>query len=61
MRARLVALLEARAAGRRARIADALADMGVDVVVEGDGVRASAPGLAARWWRDLAIREAGRR
>ncbi|CAM8660500.1 MULTISPECIES: hypothetical protein [Sphingobium] len=60
MRARLVALVEARAARRRARIVAALEAAGVAAVVEGAAVRASAPGLAARWWRDLAVRDAGR-
>ncbi|WP_311268297.1 hypothetical protein [Sphingobium sp. WCS2017Hpa-17] len=60
MRGRLLALLEARAARRRARIVAALADMGVEAVVEGDDVRASGPGLAERWWRDRALRDVGR-
>lgn len=55
-----MALLEARAAARRARIAAALADMGVEAVVEGEDVRASGVGLMARWWRDLGLRDAGR-
>lgn len=60
MRARLAALLEARVAARRARIAAALADIGVEAVVEGDAVRASGPGLVGRWWRDRALRDVGR-
>lgn len=60
VRARLVALLEARVAARRARIVAALADMGVEAVVEGDAVRASGAGLMGRWWRDLGLRDAGR-
>ncbi|WP_235523555.1 hypothetical protein [Sphingobium sp. Leaf26] len=60
MRAQLVALLEARAERRRARIVAGLADMGVPAVVEGEDVRASAPGLARRWWRNLALRDVGR-
>jgi len=56
----LVALLEARAAARRARIVAALGDMGVEAVVEGEDVRASGAGLMARWWRDRAFRDAGR-
>ncbi|MEC3911635.1 hypothetical protein U5A82_14510 [Sphingobium sp. CR2-8] len=60
MKAQLMALLEARAALRRARIAAALGDEGVTAGVEGEAVRASAPRLSERWWRDLALREAGR-
>ncbi|WP_306341408.1 hypothetical protein [Sphingobium sp. Z007] len=60
MRAQLAALVEARAARRRARIVAALEAAGVAAVVEGDAVRASAPGLAGRWWRDLRVRDAGR-
>jgi hypothetical protein len=54
------ALVEARAAARRARIAAALTGDGVTAVVEGEAVLASGRGLQARWWRDLALREAGR-
>ena len=64
MRARLIAMLEARAeqraAGRRARIVAALAEAGAMAVVEGEAVRASGPGLARCWWRDLTLRQAGR-
>lgn len=60
MRGRLVALLEARAAARRMRIVAALGDMGVEAVVEGEDVRASGAGLMGRWWRDRALRDAGR-
>ncbi|MGW8203666.1 hypothetical protein ACWGM0_14150 [Sphingomonas bisphenolicum] len=60
MRARLVALAETRAARRRARILAALEEVGVAAVIDGDAVRASAPGLTRRWWRDLALRDAGR-
>ncbi|MES2173414.1 MAG: hypothetical protein V4523_05635 [Pseudomonadota bacterium] len=60
MRAGLVALVEARAARRRARIVAALEAAGVAATIEGEAVRASAPGLAGRWWRDLAVRDAGR-
>ena len=59
MRAALERLVEERAARRRARIAAALAEEGVAAVVEGEDVRASGPGLAARWSRELALREAG--
>ena len=60
MRLTLTRRMEERAARRRAAIADALAQQGVASVIEGDGVRASASGLKARWWRDLTLREAGR-
>ncbi|MDO7834933.1 hypothetical protein Q4610_07715 [Sphingobium sp. HBC34] len=60
MRAALRRLVEARAATRRAAIAAALAERGVMASVEGEAVRASGRGLVARWWRDLALREAGR-
>ncbi|HUD93427.1 hypothetical protein [Sphingobium sp.] len=59
MRAAFVRMAEARAARRRERIAAALAEEGVVAVVEGEAVRASGRGLAGRWWRDLALREAG--
>lgn len=60
MRAALARLVEQRAVRRRAAVAAGLAEAGLIVVVEGDAVRASGRGLAARWWRDLALREAGR-
>ena len=60
MRAQLVALVEARAARRRARIVAALEAVGAAAVIEGDAVRASAPGLAGRWWCELELRMAGR-
>lgn len=60
MRARLRTLAQAAAARRRERIVAALADAGVVATIEGEAVRASAPGLAGRWWRDLALRDAGR-
>ncbi|WP_370309614.1 hypothetical protein [Sphingobium abikonense] len=60
MRARLERRVAARAAAARARIAAAMAAEGVAVRVEGETVLLSAPGLRARWWRDLALREAGR-
>ncbi|WP_179045081.1 hypothetical protein [Sphingobium lactosutens] len=60
MKAALARMVEARAAWRRERIAVALAAEGVEAVVEGEDVRASGRGLAGRWWRDLALREAGR-
>jgi hypothetical protein len=64
MRAALMRRVEARAARRRATIAAALAEVGaeagVDVAIDGEVVRVSARGLRARWWRDLALREAGR-
>ena len=60
MRARMEALLEARAARRRARIVAALDEVGVAGKIEGEVVRASAPGLGRRWWRELALRDAGR-
>lgn len=64
MSAVLVRRVEARAARRRGAIAAALAEVGaeagVDVVIDGEVVRVSARGLRARWWRDLALREAGR-
>ncbi|MCI4589848.1 hypothetical protein MOK15_07060 [Sphingobium sp. BYY-5] len=60
MRAALERLAEARAARRRARIAASLADEDVAAVIEGEDVRASARGLAGRWSRELALREAGR-
>lgn len=52
--------VEARAARRRGAIAAALAEAGVDVAIDGEVVRVSARGLRARWWRDLALRGAGR-
>lgn len=60
MRAALTRRVEARAARRRGAIAAALVEAGVDVVIDGEAVRVSARGLRARWWRDLALREAGR-
>ena len=60
MRARLGAMLAARVAARRARIVAALVEAGVVAVVEGDAVQASGAALGARWWRDLALRDAGR-
>lgn len=60
MRAALERLVEARAAARRAAIAAALGAQGVMASVEGEAVRMSGRGLLARWWRDLALREAGR-
>lgn len=60
MRAGLEQRVAARAAAVRARIAAATAAEGITARVEGETVRLSAPGLRARWWRDLALREAGR-
>jgi len=60
MRAALMRRVEARAARRRATIAAALAEAGVDVAIDGEAVRVSARDLRARWWRDLALRGAGR-
>lgn len=60
MRAALEAMLARRVAQRRAAVVVAFADLGVEPVVEGDAVRASGRGIMARWWRDLALREAGR-
>ena len=60
MRAALARRVEARAATVRARIAAAVRAEGVAARVEGETVELSAPGLRARWWRDLALREAGR-
>lgn len=60
MRAALEAMLARRVAQRRAAVVTAFADLGVEAVVEGDAVRASGRGIMARWWRDLALREAGR-
>lgn len=60
MRARLERRVAARAAAARARIAAAMAAEGITARVEGETVLLSAPGLRARWWRDLALREAGR-
>lgn len=60
MRAMLARLAEARAALLRGRVVAALADEGVEAVIEGEAVRASGRGLLTRWTRDLALREAGR-
>jgi len=60
MRVALARLVEQRAARRRAAVAAALAEAGLVVAVEGDAVRASGPDVAARWWRELALRDAGR-
>ncbi|MCP1468697.1 hypothetical protein J3E64_000364 [Sphingobium sp. OAS761] len=60
MRAALERMARARAAARREAIAAALAAQGVEARVEGDAVRMNGRGLAARWMRDLALREAGR-
>lgn len=60
MRAALEGMLARRVAQRRAAVVAAFADLGVEAVVEGDAVRASGRGIMARWWRDLALREAGR-
>ncbi|WP_420146074.1 hypothetical protein [Sphingobium sp.] len=56
MMAPLMARLEEIAAQRRARIAAGLNDMGVTATVEGEEVRASAPGLQGRWAGDLSLR-----
>ena len=60
MRAALEAMLARRVARRRMAVVAAFAQLGVEAVVEGDAVRASGRGIMARWWRDLALREAGR-
>ncbi|MFY9351013.1 MAG: hypothetical protein WBL20_11100 [Sphingobium sp.] len=60
MRAALARLAEARVARVRDRIVAALADEGVEAVIEGEAVRAQGAGLLGRWARDLALREAGR-
>jgi hypothetical protein len=60
MKAQLIALLEARAALRRAQIVAALGEAGVAARVEGEAVQLSAPRLSERWWHELALREAGR-
>lgn len=60
MRAALARMVEQRAARRRAAVAAGLEEVGVAVAIEGDAVRVSGRGLVARWWRDLALREAGR-
>ena len=60
MRAGLERRVAARAATVRTRIAAATEAEGVAARVEGETVLLSAPGLRARWWRDLALREAGR-
>jgi hypothetical protein len=60
MKAALARLVEQRAARRRVAVAAGLAEAGLAVVVEGDAVRASGRGLVSRWWRDLALRDAGR-
>ncbi len=60
MRAALEAMLARRVAQRRAAVVAAFAELGVEAVVEGDAVRASGRAIMARWWRDLALREAGR-
>lgn len=61
MIARIVALVERRAARRRAEVAAALRAAGVDqVAVEGEAVRASGRGLMARWMGDARLRDAGR-
>ncbi|WP_031297813.1 hypothetical protein [Sphingobium lactosutens] len=60
MRVGLERRVAARAAAVRARIAAAMAAERVAARVEGESVLLSAPGLHARWWRDLALREAGR-
>jgi hypothetical protein len=57
---RMLALLENRAARRRAAIAADARAMGVEAAIQGEAVRLSGPGIVARWWRDLALREAGR-
>ena len=60
MRAALARMVAQRAARRRAAVAVALDEAGLDVSIEGELVRASGRGLVARWWQDLALREAGR-
>ncbi len=60
MRAMLARMVEARAARRRARIAAAMMDLGIEARVEGEDVRAQGVGLAARWQSDLRLRDAGR-
>ncbi|APL94470.1 hypothetical protein EWH08_07070 [Sphingobium indicum] len=61
VRARLWALVEARIAVRRRRIAAAALAAGVEEArVEGDAVRLSGVGLRRRWMGDLGLREAGR-
>ncbi len=53
------AIVEARAARRRAAVAQALGEFG-DVMIEGDAVRVSGRGIMARWMRDARLRDAGR-
>lgn len=60
MRVTLTRRMEERVARRRAAIAQALDAQGVAAAIEGEAVRASAPGLKARWMADLSLREAGR-
>ncbi|KEZ12170.1 hypothetical protein CP98_05138 [Sphingobium yanoikuyae] len=60
MRVTLTRRMEERAARRRAAIVDALEEQGVAATIEGEAVRASAPGLKVRWMADLSLREAGR-
>lgn len=60
MRAALARMVAQRAARRRAAVAAALDEAGLNVSIEGELVRASGRGLVARWWQDLALREAGR-
>lgn len=60
MRVALARMVAQRAARRRAAVAAALDEAGLDVSIEGELVRASGRGLVARWWQDLALREAGR-
>jgi hypothetical protein len=56
MRARV----EARAALRRARIADAARELGVSAVVEGEAVHLSGRGIGQRWMDDARLRDVGR-
>jgi len=60
MMERLRALVMARVEARRQGIVAAAGPLGVEALVEGEGVRLSGPGLKRRWMRDLALREAGR-
>ncbi|HEX7875152.1 MAG TPA: hypothetical protein VF489_01055 [Sphingobium sp.] len=58
---RAAGIVEARAEERRAAVAQAMLDAGVEEArVEGEVVRLSGRGLLRRWLADIGLREAGR-
>lgn len=52
--------VEALAERRRAGIANAARDAGIDAEVDGEAVRLSGRGLMERWMTDARLRDLGR-